>query len=422
MSRLPPGWSTAPLGDVVEVLDSRRIPVNAKERAQRPGDVPYYGATGQVGWIDEPIFDEELVLLGEDGAPFLDASKPKAYLIDGPSWVNNHAHVLRAMPGVTTNRFVKYALDAADFRPHVNGTTRLKLTQKAMNSMAIPLPPPEEQERIVTAIEEHLSHLDAANDALRSTHRRMEVLQQRLVDVAIESKVVHLGDLLREPLRNGLSARASSDGSIRVVTLTAVTKAAFVDGNTKLIDPGARPVDDLWMQPGDIFIQRSNTPELVGTAALFEGPAEWAIFPDLLIRVRVDRDRVDPRYLALVLRSTALRRYFQRSAQGIAGSMPKISQPVVEAAPVPLPTLERQREILGKVGVETEFAGRLGLEARLAGRRAESLRRSILAAAFSGQLVPQDPDDEPASVLLERIRAERAAAKPAKRTRKARVS
>jgi len=246
----------------------------------------------------------------------------------------------------------------------------------------------------------------------------VEVLQQQLVDAAIEGEIVCLGDLLREPLRNGLSARADANGSIRVVTLTAVTQDAFVDDNTKRIEPKDRSVDDLWMQPGDIFIQRSNTPELVGTAALFDGPADWAIFPDLLIRVRVDCARVDPRYLTLVLRSTRLRRYFQQSAQGIAGSMPKISQPVVESAPIPLPSIERQREILARLSKETESVGRLECAACLAARRARSLRRSILAAAFSGQLVPQDPDDEPASVLLERIRAERAAAAPTKRTRK----
>src|SRR5437762_9259028 len=89
------GTRKLPLGEVVDILDSRRIPVNSDERAKRVGDVPYYGATGQVGWIDDCIFDEELVLLGEDGAPFLDHTKPKAYMIRGKSWVNNHAHVLR---------------------------------------------------------------------------------------------------------------------------------------------------------------------------------------------------------------------------------------------------------------------------------------------------------------------------------------
>ena len=99
-------------------------------RRDRPSGVDY-----------DALFDEKLVLLGEDGAPFLDPRKPKAYLITGPSWVNNHAHVLRAKQ-VTTNRFLKYALDVVDYGPFVRGTTRLKLTQKDMRRIPIRIPPP----------------------------------------------------------------------------------------------------------------------------------------------------------------------------------------------------------------------------------------------------------------------------------------
>ena len=77
MSDLPCGWAEVGLFDVAESLDSQRVPVNRRERDKRVGPVPYYGATGPVGWIDKPLFDEELCLLGEDGAPFLDHSKPK---------------------------------------------------------------------------------------------------------------------------------------------------------------------------------------------------------------------------------------------------------------------------------------------------------------------------------------------------------
>ena len=94
------------MADIVEILDRQRKPVNSKDRETRiagknKGELyPYYGATRQVGWIDDFLFDEELVLLGEDGVPFLDEIKPKAYLIDGKSWVNNHAHVLRGRKAV----------------------------------------------------------------------------------------------------------------------------------------------------------------------------------------------------------------------------------------------------------------------------------------------------------------------------------
>lgn len=133
------------LPEVVEILDSKRVPVNARERAARPGTVPYYGATGQAGTIDTSLFDEPLVLLGEDGVAFDRPEARKAYSVSGPSWVNNHAHVLRPTP-VVRRDWLEAALNAADYRGRYSGTTRLKLTQTAMRQLQIPLPPLDEQD------------------------------------------------------------------------------------------------------------------------------------------------------------------------------------------------------------------------------------------------------------------------------------
>ena len=155
-----------PLGRAVEILDSRRVPVNSEERKKRVGKIPYYGATGQVGWIDDYLFDEELVLLGEDGAPFLDPSKSKAYLVRGKSWVNNHAHVLRAKPGLL-NSFLLYQLNCTNYRHYVSGTTRLKLPQGPMKQIPLLVPDEDEQREIVAEIEKQFTRLDAGVAGLR---------------------------------------------------------------------------------------------------------------------------------------------------------------------------------------------------------------------------------------------------------------
>ena len=137
MTELPTSWALAPLRELVDMLDHRRIPVSAKERTRRLGQVPYYGATGQVGWIDEPLFNEDLLLLGEDGVQFFDHNKPKAYIVSGPSWVNNHAHVLRADELTTSNRYLFYFLNNFDYHGYATGTTRLKLTKSAMSEIPV---------------------------------------------------------------------------------------------------------------------------------------------------------------------------------------------------------------------------------------------------------------------------------------------
>jgi len=220
--------------------------------------------------------------------------------------------------------------------------------------------------------------------------------------------------LLREPLRNGRSAKASqSDDGIRTLTLTAVTLGDFSLENTKLTVADPSKVKDLWIQPGDLFIERSNTPELVGTARLYRGKPNFAIFPDLLIRARMV-DKVSARYIEAVLQSEPTRSYFKRSAQGISGTMPKISQSTVRNLSVPLPPLAEQRRIVAEVERRQSVVGALEASVEAALARAGRLRQAVLKQAFEGRLVPQDPDDEPASVLLERIRAQREARTTAK--------
>ncbi len=183
------GWEAAHLEDVIEVLDSQRIPINAKERANRKGNVPYYGATGQVGWIDDYLFDEELILLGEDGAPFFDSSKPVAYMIRGKSWVNNHAHVLRAL-GLIPNSFLMHQLNIVDYRPFVSGTTRAKLPQKPMRKIPLLIPPLPEQHRIVEAIENYFSRLDKAVEALERVKANLKRYRASVLKSAVEGRLV----------------------------------------------------------------------------------------------------------------------------------------------------------------------------------------------------------------------------------------
>ena len=179
------------------------------------------------------------------GHRFLTTQSLRAYLIDGPSWVNNHAHVLRALTGVTSNRFLKYALDQLDYSQLVNGTTRLKLTKGAMAGIRLALPPRCEQERIVAAIEEQFSRIDVGVATLHRVQRSVERMRAATLISATtqEYLAVPFGDVLRETLRNGHSAKADAQGSIPVLTLTAVTLGDFSRRNMKMTaaDPSEGP-------------------------------------------------------------------------------------------------------------------------------------------------------------------------------------
>ncbi len=209
-----------------------------------------------------------------------------------------------------------------------------------------------------------------------------------------------LSALLSEPLRNGHSARKTNrSNGLRTLTLSAVTERDFGLHNTKLTVADPRKVRDLWLLPGDILIERANTPELVGSAAMFRGNADFAIFPDLLVRVRCTQ-LVHADYIEMILLAPMSRAHFQKAAQGIAGTMPKISQGTIETLPIPLPPAHEQSRLV--LGVQRLFSIETTLLDQVAHDKLRSshLRQSILSWAFEGKLVDQDPNDESAETLL----------------------
>ncbi len=135
------------LEDCCEILDSMRIPIKASDRKEGP--YPYYGANGIQDHVDDYIFDDELVLLAEDGGNFGSRERPIAYRVSGKCWVNNHAHVLKPKNGSLDVDYLCYSLMFYNTAGLVNGATRQKLTQATMREMLIPMRSIEEQKHII---------------------------------------------------------------------------------------------------------------------------------------------------------------------------------------------------------------------------------------------------------------------------------
>jgi len=182
---LQSGWCATRLAVVAVCLDYMRRPINGTERDQRIAGkpqsalFPYFGATQQQGWIDNYIFDEELVLLGEDGVPFFDQLRSKAYLIAGKSWVNNHAHVFRGI--LVSHPFLVHCLNVFDYSGRVVGATRSKLNQARAVDIPIMLPPLAEQHRIVAKVDE----LMTLCDRLEAARAGREAARDRLVAASL---------------------------------------------------------------------------------------------------------------------------------------------------------------------------------------------------------------------------------------------
>jgi type I restriction enzyme S subunit len=484
---LPPGWVQASLENVVAIRDDLRMPVNAKERAKRVGPYPYYGATGQVGWIDGYRMDGEYVLLGEDGAPFLDPIKPKAYMVSGKCWVNNHAHVLHGIEGVSDNRFLMYALNAADYHGYVSGTTRLKLTQGAMKQIPINLPPLAEQRRIVAAIEEQFARLDAGVAALERTRTNLKRYRASVLKSAVEGRLTEdwreehpdaedasalLERILEErrvrweeaqlaryekagktppkgwrskykepaaPDTTGLPELPEGWGWTSIEQLGNVigglTKNAkrksyrlqlpylrvanVYAGELRLDDieeigVEESELDRLLLEDGDMLVVEGNgSPDQIGRVALWNGNIDPCVHQNHLIKVRLLLKQLG-KYVLHWLLSTNGREYIKRVASSTSG-LYTLSISKVQALPIPLPPLAEQVEIVAEVERRLSVVVEVEAQVEAGLKRAERLKQSILKRAFEGRLVPQDPSDEPASALLERIIQERATQEKPKR-------
>ena len=299
------GFPIKPLGEVAEFLDSRRRPITASERI--PGPYPYYGANGQQDSVGDYIFDEPLILLAEDGGSFDQPDRGIAYAIEGKTWVNNHAHVLRPRDHARL-RYLVRVLENYDVTPWITGSTRAKLTKAGAFKIQIPLPALAEQKRIAGI-------LDAA-DALRA--KRREALAQ--LDSLLQSTFLDMfGDPVTNPMGWPPTSLAAISEELRDGPFGSNLKTShYVESGVRVIrlqniGVGEIRNDDLAFiseehfaslprnhcQPGDVIIGTMGDPNL--RACIVPLALARALNKADCILMRVDMTKVDAIYVCWLL-------------------------------------------------------------------------------------------------------------------------
>lgn len=431
---LPDGWAWATIGDLLLGVEAGRSPRCLTRRVQ--GDEYGVIKVSAMTYGEFRPDEHKALAAGTTVAPHHEI-RPGDLLFSRANTTEHVGAVVLVQPGVQPRlllsdksvrllphpdicpAWLMYAMRApevrAQLRAAASGTkdNMRNISQEKLLSVRVAVAPVAEQLRIVQDLDALRAGLDSAQRQAAGLLRLLDALQSRfLTDFAAGHVMRPLKDVLREPLRNGYSAREVPGGSgVPVFSISAVTRRDFGPAHQKPTDVTRERANGLFCEAGDIFIQRSNTPDLVGSAAMYRGPEGSAIFPDLLIRIRV-KDEMAPEYLELFLQSPPARAYFRGRAQGLAGSMPKINQPTILALPVPdLPRAAQEAH-------STALAGRLEQVAR--GRsavadlnvRLEALWTVALREAFAGSSSVPDATGETAQSLLERIAADRITAKP----------
>lgn len=184
------GWVEKELGDVCQNLDSRRVPITKSKR--KVGKIPYYGASGIVDHVEDYLFDEDLLLVSEDGANLLARTYPIAFSISGKTWVNNHAHVLR-FPNMAYQKLTEYYLNSISLKPYVSGMAQPKLNQEALNGIVVLWPKLVVQASVVVD--------------------RFEALKEKSSGIlaAYQEKLALLADLKRSILHKAFTGELTAD-------------------------------------------------------------------------------------------------------------------------------------------------------------------------------------------------------------------
>ncbi len=179
-------WEEKQLEDICENLDSKRIPVTKRDR--KKGKYPYYGASGIVDYVNEYIFDEDLLLVSEDGANLLARTYPIAFSITGKTWVNNHAHVLR-FENIVSQKFVELYLNSIKLDNYVSGMAQPKLNQKMLNSITIPFPELKIQKQIVTNLSRLSDEAKKLGNIYQQKQADLEELKKSILQKAFNGEL-----------------------------------------------------------------------------------------------------------------------------------------------------------------------------------------------------------------------------------------
>jgi type I restriction enzyme S subunit len=376
---------------------------------------------------------------------------------------------------IETSRVQRLVVDG-----HVGSTNQQELPRSFVEELLVPLAPLAEQRRIVARVDELFAEIAEGEAALEATRKGLDTFRRALLKAAVTGELTKdwrenntvtetghdllariraeraakgqargrgkrvpdaasldtsilpelpedwawgtLGEIATAGPTNGYSPKKSTDGSGTLalkLTATSQGQIDLSDRATKRLSETIPPDSDLFLKPDDLLFQRGNTIEYVGIAAVYEGPIETYVYPDLMIRVRIE-PAIGPGWVWRVANAPFGRKYMSERATGTAGTMPKISGAILRNLPIPIPPPAEATEILRRVSealaASADTLAMLDAEAADAAR----LKQSILKAAFEGRLVPQDPADEPASAILAKLNVTPSTADRPRRGRKTR--
>ncbi len=381
------GWEIKSLGEICDILDNKRKPITKNLRIE--GDIPYYGATGILSYVKDYIFNEQLVLLGEDGAKW-ESGEKSAFIIKGKTWVNNHAHVLKPNKEILVDNWLVYNLNFQNLMPYVSGMTVPKLNQGNMRNIQVPIPPLQEQQQIVAILDQAFEAIDQAKANIEKNIANAKELYENWVQELFEKpkknlKNKKLGDLcnfVRGPFGGSLKKSMFKQEGYVVYEQKHAIHNHFNQLRYFIDEEKFNEMKRFEVKPGDIIMSCSGV--TLGRVAIIPENIPRGIINQALLKLTPNKD-VSVEFLKYWLRSNIFQNIIFEYAGGAA--IPNVpSAKILKEIIIPFPNIEEQLKIVSTIESmldKTKFLEQSYIKKR---NDLEDLKKSILQKAFAGEL------------------------------------
>ena len=397
---IPATWNLSQLRYVIECLDGKRVPVETGLRSEMQGSIPYWGAGNIVDYVDRALFDEELVLLGEDGAPFFDHTRPVAFHIAEPIWANNHIHVLRINQNADP-QYIVYALNAVDYKEYINGAILNKLTQSAMNRIKIPLPPLSVQRKVSEYLD---GCVNTISNLINEKQSLIERLQEASTSIVAETVTKGL-DSNSATKDTGISWLGQVPAHWQVLTnhqlfaernikcaeqdavLLSVTKYLGVilqsqaeELNLATVAPAETTEGYKVVRKGDLVMNIMRAKDGSYGISGYDGvisPAYCIYYP---------RQEVNPQYLYYLFKTPMYMEIFKNYSTGIAEHRMRLYPVNFFKIPAVVPPLEEQNEIVAYLDKRVKDIDELISLTQQQIEKLKEYRQSVISEVVTGKV------------------------------------
>ena len=375
------GWEYKSLGDVCEILDFRRKPITKNKRES--GTIPYYGATGILDYVKDYIFDEKLVLLGEDGAKW-GAGEKSAYIIEGKSWVNNHAHALRPKRDLLVDEILVYYLNFSNLLPYITGVTVPKLNQEKMRSIEIPIGPVKEQQSIVDYLDSAFAKIDAMKANAEKALNEAKSLFQASLKEMLEPKEGWEEKTLKELGQTQTGTTPSKGDKDNYGDYMPFIRPSEIDydGSGRIEYNSALKLSKKGANNGRVFDAHSIYMVCIGATIGKVGYGERAISCNQQINILTPNSSVNYKFAYYAMKNSDFQQKVIKEGTSSQATLPIINKGKWEKLSISYPSLSEQQYIVATLDSLKSKVDRLQANYEKISQECDALKQAILRQVF----------------------------------------